>query len=278
MKDLKLNSIGFIGTGNMGSAMIKGIIRSRVAGPESIWIYDQSRSKMEQLNNELGVLMANSAEEVVHKCSIIVPAVKPAFIGSVMSEIRSALKSHHIILSIAAGVTINQLKELTQNKCYIIRTMPNTPALVGEGMTAVCKDPSVPDEYMNAACNILKSFGKVEFVTENQIHAATAISGSSPAYAFLFIEALADGGVMMGLCREQSYKMAAQALLGSAKMVLETGKHPGDLKDMVCSPSGTTIEAVASLENDGFRGAVINAVKVCAQKSIAMGDKNNEKS
>ncbi|HHY82073.1 MAG TPA: pyrroline-5-carboxylate reductase [Clostridiales bacterium] len=269
------SNIGFIGAGNMGSAMIRGIIQGRVAKPRSVWVYDQCSSKIEQLHTELGITIANNAEEVVQNCSIIIPAVKPSVIASVMSEISNALTREHLILSIAAGITINQLKEMTGNKCFVIRTMPNTPALVGEGMTAVCKDPSVPEEYMNAACTILKSFGTIEFVSENQIHAATAISGSSPAYAFLFLEALADGGVMMGLSREQSYKMAAQALLGSAKMVLKTGKHPGELKDMVCSPAGTTIDAVASLEKDGFRGIVMKAVQICAQKSIEMG--NGEK-
>lgn len=264
-------SIGFIGAGNMGSAMIRGIINGNIAQPDSVYVFDSFSDKAERLRAELGITIASSPKEVASSCQILIPAVKPFNIADALSSIIDELTDEHLIISIAAGITIKQLKTMVQNKCYVIRTMPNTPALVGEGMTAVCKDPTVPEEYISLACSILQSFGKVELISEEQIHAATAISGSSPAYAFMFLEALADGGVMMGLPREQSYKMAAQSLFGAAKMMLETGKHPGELKDMVCSPSGTTIEAVASLEKDGFRGIIIEAVRACAEKCIIMG-------
>ncbi|HHT65792.1 MAG TPA: pyrroline-5-carboxylate reductase [Clostridiales bacterium] len=263
-------TIGFIGAGNMGSAMIRCMIKRNAAKPEFIWIYDQQQDKCQQLQEELGVNIAQSSKHLAVNCSIIVLAVKPSFVAGVLSEIKNALTPSHLVLSIAAGITIRQLKDMIQEKCYVIRTMPNTPALIGEGMTAICKDSSIPEEYLTKACSILKSFGSIEFVTESQIHGATAISGSSPAYAFLFLEALADGGVMMGLSREQSYKMAAQSLLGAAKMVLQTGKHPGELKDMVCSPGGTTINAVASLEQGKFRSTIIEAVRACAKKSMDM--------
>ncbi len=264
-------AIGFIGAGNMGAAMIKGIIKGNITKSEKVYVYDPISDNMKRLQKEHGVTIVSSPAEIVENCQVIIPAVKPHIIDGVLSEIADKLTQHHLLISIAAGITMQQLKAMVKDTCYVIRTMPNTPALVGEGMTAICKDPSVPAEYIDLACAILKSFGKVEYVTEEQIHAATAISGSSPAYAFLFLEALADGGVMMGLPREQSYKMAVQSLLGAAKLMQETGKHPGELKDMVCSPSGTTIEAVASLEKSGYRGAIIEAVRACAEKSKNMG-------
>jgi pyrroline-5-carboxylate reductase len=255
----------------MGAAVIRGAIKSNIIEPESIWVYDIVPGKLNQLQQEFGINIAPSIDILVNESRVIIPAVKPSDIAEVLAMVRESLTGDHLILSIAAGVTTEQLKNMVQGKCHVIRTMPNTPALVGEGMTAVCRDPSIPERFINMACMILKSFGKIEFVSEDQIHAVTAISGSSPAYAFMFLEALADGGVMMGLSREQSYRMAAQSLLGAAKLMLETGKHPGELKDMVCSPSGTTIDAVASLEHSGFRGIVTKAVQVCAEKSIAMG-------
>ncbi len=269
--EIQETSIGLIGAGNMGAAVIRGAIKSNIIEPESIWVYDIVPGKLNQLQQEFGINIAPSIDILVNESRVIIPAVKPSDIAEVLVMVRESLTGDHLILSIAAGVTTEQLKNMVQGKCHVIRTMPNTPALVGEGMTAVCRDPSMPERFINMACMILKSFGKIEFVSEDQIHAVTAISGSSPAYAFMFLEALADGGVMMGLSREQSYRMAAQSLLGAAKLMLETGKHPGELKDMVCSPSGTTIDAVASLEHSGFRGIVTKAVQVCAEKSIAMG-------
>lgn len=264
-------AIGFIGAGNMGAAMIKGIIKGNVTKPEKVYVYDPLSENIKQLQEDFGVTTVTSPEEIVEACQVIIPAVKPHIISDVLTGIADMLTEQHIIISIAAGITTEQLKAMVKDNCIVVRTMPNTPALVGEGMTAMVKDPSVPAKYINLACTILKSFGEVEFVSEEQIHAATAISGSSPAYAFLFLEALADGGVMMGLPREQSYRMATQSLLGAAKLMKETGKHPGELKDMVCSPSGTTIEAVALLEYNGLRGTIIEAVRTCAEKSEMMG-------
>jgi pyrroline-5-carboxylate reductase len=275
--NVKNSKIGLIGAGNMGSALLRGIVEGEIIDPASVWIYDTDDNKTLQLHQELGVNTANSAASLASECNIIILAVKPVFVSDVLSAINNTITSTHLILSVAAGISIETLRELTMSKCYIIRAMPNTPALIGEGMTAICKDSSIPEKYMKIAYTILKSCGKVEFILESQIHGATAISGSSPAYAFLFLEALADGGVSMGLSREQSYLMAAHSLLGAAKLALITGKHPGELKDMVCSPGGTTIEAVTSLENDGFRRAIINAVKSCAEKSMTMekGNKNS---
>lgn len=267
----QLVRIGFIGAGNMATAMIKGIIKSKVTKPEYIWIFDIDQQKALQLTSKYGVSMASSDIELVNECTIVIPSVKPQYISEVLTKIREHLTDKHLIISIAAGISLETIKEILQNKCSVVRTMPNTPALVGEGMTAICIDKTVSNEHMTQVKSLFQSFGRIELIDESHIHAATAISGSSPAYGFLFIEALADGGVLMGLSREQSYRMAAQSLLGAAKMVLETGQHPGSLKDMVCSPGGTTIEAVASLEQDGFRSSIIEAVRLCAEKSALMG-------
>ena len=175
-----------------------------------------------------------------------------------------------LIVMIAAGQTIAVNEARFGRNIKIVRAMPNTPALVGEGMAALCANSYVTGEEKDEVREIFESFGKAEFVAENMMDVVAGVSGSSPAYVYMFIEALADGAVLQGMPRQQAYTFAAQAVLGSARMVLETGMHPGALKDMVCSPGGTTIEAVASLEQDGLRAAVIRAVDVCTEKSKAM--------
>ena len=175
-----------------------------------------------------------------------------------------------MIVMIAAGQTIAVNEARFGRNIKIVRAMPNTPALVGEGMAALCANSYVTGEEKDEVREIFESFGKAEFVAENMMDVVAGVSGSSPAYVYMFIEALADGAVLQGMPRQQAYTFAAQAVLGSARMVLETGMHPGALKDMVCSPGGTTIEAVASLEQDGLRAAVIRAVDVCTEKSKAM--------
>ena len=205
------------------------------------------------------------------KLPYIVHPREVAMIVAMMTEdpeVIAAAYLHDVIED--AGVRYEELEEQFGKKVKIIRTMPNTPALVGEGMTAACPNDAVTEEEKNYALELLSSFGKVEIVPEHLIDAVVAVSGSSPAYIFMFIEAMADGAVAEGMPRPQAYQFAAQAVLGSAKMVLETGKHPGELKDMVCSPAGTTIEAVRVLEKFGLRSAVIEAEKVCADMSRNM--------
>lgn len=267
----RLRNIGIIGAGNMGSAIITGIVRKKLIDPKGILVYDVDKAKVSRLSEELGISIALSIAEVAECCGIIILSVKPQHLDAVFEELKNLLNENQLIISIAAGVSLDQLKKATGNKCTVIRTMPNIAALVAEGITSICRDRSVAPQCFEAAESIFSTLGRVEYIEESQIHGATAIAGSSPALAFQFIEALADGGVMTGLPRHQSLTMAAQALLGAARLMLETGKHPGELKDMVCSPGGTTIEAVASLECNGFRGAVINAVKVCAEKSEQLG-------
>ena len=194
-------------------------------------------------------------------------AVKPQFYEAVITEVKDLVREDQLMITIAPGKTLAWLEEKFGKKVKLVRTMPNTPAMVLEGMTAACVNEAVTKEEQEYAYEILNCFGKTEFVPERLIDAVVAVSGSAPAYVFMMIEAMADAAVSEGMPRPQAYKFAAQAVLGSAKMVLELGKHPGELKDMVCSPAGTTIEAVRVLEERGFRSALIEAMKACADVS-----------
>ena len=211
--------------------------------------------------------MTADNKEVAKKADVLFLSVKPQFYAEVIAEIKEIIDESKLIITIAPGKTLSWLEGQFGKKVKIVRTMPNTPAMVGEGMTAACKNELVTEEDMVLAMEILNSFGKTEVVSEHLIDAVVAVSGSSPAYVYIMIEAMADAAVAEGMPRAQAYKFAAQAVCGSAKMVLETGKHPGELKDMVCSPAGTTIEAVRVLEEKGFRSALFEAMKACANTS-----------
>lgn len=262
--------IGFIGCGNMAQAMIGGILNAGVTTKENIYGADAYPPTVEKLNNELGIKASTDNKDVASACDIIVLSVKPQFYEDVITEIAPIIQEETLIITIAPGQTIERLNKLFGKDTKIVRTMPNTPALVGEGMTAMCLNEHVTKEDEDVAKEILNSFGRAETVPEYMMDAVTAISGSSPAYVFMMIEAMADAAVLKGMNRKQAYTFAAQAVYGSAKMVLETGKHPGELKDMVTSPAGTTIEAVKVLEDEGFRSALIKAMEACAEKSASL--------
>ena len=261
--------IGFIGLGNMGSAMIGGIIANKVVEASDIVGADASFERMEELESRYGITVSAS-NSMAARADIVVTSVKPQVYEPVIEDIKDTVGENTVIVSIAPGKTLKWLREKYGKPVKLVRCMPNTPALVGEGCTGVCRNELVTDEEFNTVLTILNSFGKAYEVNEAQMDAVVAVSGSSPAYVFMLIEAMADGAVAEGLPRKTAYEMAAQAVLGSAKMVLDTGKHPGELKDMVCSPAGTTIDAVAVLEERGFRSSVIEAERVCAQKSRSM--------
>lgn len=265
-----MSKIGFIGAGNMGKAIIKGIIAAELTSPEEIFVYDVFKPTLESIEMELGVTTASSEREVAQQAKIIVLAVKPNMVPEVLNTIKDDISENKIIVSIAAGVTLERLNANLPKQTKLVRVMPNTPALVGCGMTALCFNSFVVEEEKQEVLTIFESLGEAEVVGEYLIDAVTGLSGSGPAYVYMFIEALADGGVLAGMPRSSAYKFAAQTVLGSAKMVLETGKHPGELKDMVSSPGGTTITAVRSLENDGFRAAIINAVVAAAEKNKSL--------
>lgn len=259
--------LGVIGLGNMASAMIGGIIKAGLFAPSDISGSDASASQREKAENSLGITTCDSNGAAVDKCDYVILAVKPQVYENVLPEIRSAMKKDQVIISIAPGKTIAYLEERLIKGAKIVRIMPNTPALVGEGCTGVCRNDNVTDEEFAFVMKLLGGFGKAFEVKENQMDAVVAVSGSSPAYVFMLIDAMADGAVAEGLDRATAISMASQAVMGSAKMVLETGMHPGQLKDMVCSPAGTTIDAVAVLEDGGFRASVIDAMSACAEKS-----------
>lgn len=262
--------LGFIGAGNMAQAIMNGVISSELIKAEEIIASDAFAPTLKKVKEKLGVHTTSDNIEVAKNAEVLVLAVKPQFYSTVISEIKDHLKENIIIVTIAPGKTLAHLKEQFGKEVKIIRTMPNTPAMVMEGMTAVVKNEFVSDDELNYVCSLLNGFGKTAVVAEYMMDAVVAVSGSSPAYVYMFIEALADGAVRGGMPRDTAYKFAAQAVLGSAKMVLETGMHPGALKDMVCSPAGTTIEAVASLEKSGFRSSILEAMDICAKKSSGM--------
>ena len=229
--------IGFIGCGNMGTAMIQGILESGKCPPQEMMISCRTKKTLEEKKAQFGVQISTDNRDVAAFADILFVAVKPQLLG-------------------------RNLK--------VIRTMPNTPSMVKEGMMGMCAGARVTDEDMALVRDLCSGFSQTEVISEHLMDVVTAVSGSSPAYVFMFIEAMADAAVAGGMPRQQAYKFAAQAVLGSAKMVLETGKHPGELKDMVCSPAGTTIQAVRVLEEKGMRSSVIEAMMKCLDISRNM--------
>lgn len=259
--------LGFIGCGNMASAIIGGILNKGLAKPEDIIASVKTPNSAKKIENTLGISCITDNLEVAKAADYLFLSVKPQFCADVALQIKNVLTNKQVIISVIAGKNLEWLKEHLGNDKKIIRTMPNTPSLVGEGVTGVCPDCLVSDDELENVLTLLRSFGQADLVTEPILDIVGAVSGSSPAFVFMFIEALADGAVAEGMPRKQAYTFAAQAVLGSAKMVLETQKHPGELKDMVCSPGGTTIEGVNILEKEGMRSAVMDAVRACIQKT-----------
>ena len=265
--------IGFIGGGNMAKAIIGGLVKSGQVAPSNIWVFDRKAEANEALAREYGIQAAESAEALAREVDILFGAVKPNVILKVLKDLASQLKKEALVVSIAAGVTLDSLATVLGHDRKIVRVMPNTPALVNEGMTSITPNVLVEQPEIDEVVTIFESFGKAAVVSEYLIHSVVGVSGSAPAYVFMFIEAMADAAVLGGMPRAQAYQFAAQAVKGSAQMVLETGKHPAELKDMVSSPGGTTIEAVKVLEEKGFRAAVMEAMQQCMAKSEALSKK-----
>ena len=224
----------------------------------------------EYASGNLGILIGEDNIQVAHFAEILVLAVKPQVLPRVVEQIKDAVSEDTVIVSIAAGVSMDSLGRMFGRSLKFVRCMPNTPALVGMGCTGVCCNELVTRDEMQQSLSLLQSFGLAEEVPEKLMDAVVGVSGSSPAYVFLFLEALADGAVQAGMPRAQAYRFAAQSIMGSAALALETGKHPGELKDMVCSPGGTTIEAVQVLEDRGFRSSVMHAVSACVERCRAL--------
>ncbi len=260
-----MSNIGFIGAGNMGYAMLKGALSS--ISPENVGVTDRSFDKAESIAQETGVRHFESNADCVKNCKYVVFSIKPQVYENVVDEIRKFVDDSKIIISLAPNVSIEMLNGMFGKNVRVVRLMPNTPALVGEGMTGYCYDDALfNEEEKTFLADLFNSFGKAVKVSEKIMSAVVCASGSSPAYVFMFIEALADSVVKCGMSRDDAYTFVAQTVLGSAKMVLESGEHPGVLKDRVCSPGGTTIRAVEKLEECGLRNALFKATEACYNK------------
>lgn len=263
-------TIGFIGMGNMGTALLKGALK--VFSPEDLLYTARTDGTRQRITAETKVPFAPSNAECANACKYLVLAVKPQFYDEVLKQIHYVITPEHVVISLAPGITIAKLQERLGSDRRIVRAMPNTPALIGEGITglAYCST-DYEQEELAVLEKLFGAVGRYEKVDEKQMSAVVCASGSSPAFVYMFIEALADGVVQFGMPRKEAYAFAAQAVAGAAKMVLETGQHPGALKDQVCSPGGTTIAGVAALEKAGFRSAVLEACRACYERAEDLG-------
>ena len=264
-----MKTLGFIGMGNMGQAMMKGCLN--VFKPEKLVFTALLEKDCQAVSEKTGVSYVMDVVSCAKNVKYLVLAIKPQVYPEILKALTGKIREEQIVISIAPSYSIAQVKEGLGDNVRVVRAMPNTPAMVGEGMSGVCFSEDVySDEERQMIQNFFSSFGKMEVVPENLINAVTVASGSSPAFVYMFIEALADSAVKYGMPRDKAYIFAAQSVLGSAKMVLETGEHPGKLKDNVCSPGGTTIEGVAVLEARGLRSAVIEAASAVFDKCQRM--------
>lgn len=261
--------MGFIGAGNMGYPLLRGAIKA--FGMDNVVFTDASKDRCEFVKKETGLDYLNDNKAIANSCKYILLAVKPQYFGSVYKDLQDLIKPDQVVISIAAGITIDDLKNNLGQDVRVVRAMPNMPAMVNEGMSGVCfSADTFTDEEKTVVDQFFRSFGKYHIFEERLMNAVICANGSSPAYVYMFIEALADSVVKYGIPRNQAYTLAAQTVLGAAKMVLETGEHPGVLKDQVCSPGGTTIAGVAALEEYGLRNAVIKATDACYDKATSM--------
>ncbi len=264
--NIQNKKIGIIGTGNMGESLIKGLISFMKFKPDNLYASDIDKIKLDDIKNKYQIKI-NTTSDLLENVDIIIIAVKPQQIKDILREIKIKDKSYELIISIAAGIETAQIEEIVQKNLPIIRVMPNICATVNASVSALSKGQYVTNQSFEIAKILFESVGKVVEVKEQLMDVVTGLSGSGPAYIFLAIEALSDAGVFLGLPREISTILAAQTTLGAAKMVLETGLHPGVLKDKVTSPGGTTIRGIAALEKYKFRAALIDAVKAATERS-----------
>lgn len=259
--------IGFIGLGNMAKAMIDGMVEKGIVPPNDIVGTSKTEETRQAARSAYDIEIRDTNAETAKEADVLILAVKPQFMEEVIREIRGEISLSTLVISIAAGKTIKWIEDAFGRKIKLVRCMPNTPAMVGAGCTGVCVNDRVSQEEIDYSIKLMESFGMARLVPERLIDAVGAVSGSSPAFVFMFIEAMADAAVAAGMPRVQAYEFAAQAVYGSAKLVLESGKHPGELKDMVCSPGGTTIQGVRVLEEKGLRGAVMDALAAVVERT-----------
>jgi pyrroline-5-carboxylate reductase len=270
-------TIGFLGTGNMAEALIKGLLHAKVVEPTQIWGSDPRKERCDELRARYGIHVSRANVDVVKAAEILVLSVKPQILPHVLDEVGRELKPHTLCISIAAGTSVEAIESRLPPGTRVVRTMPNTPALVGAGATAIAAGGHATPADLESAKRIFDAVGKTVVLDEEQLDAVTGLSGSGPAYVFLIIEALADAGVKVGLSRYNAQALAAQTVLGSAQLLLETNEHPGRLKDMVTSPGGTAIAGIATLEAGGLRTTLINAVEAATHRSRELGELSKPK-
>jgi len=265
-------TIGFIGAGNMAEAMIKGLLAAGVVEAAKLAGSDPRRERVDELKEKYGIYATSHNEDVMRRSEIVILSVKPQILTAVCDEIAPHLKPRATVISIAAGVPVGVIEAHLPVGTRVVRVMPNTPALVGAGATAIAAGGHATDDDLAVARQIFDAVGKTVILDEGQLDAVTGLSGSGPAYVFLIIEALSDAGVKMGLSRYNALALAAQTVLGSAKLLIDTGEHPGRLKDMVTSPGGTAIAGLHTLEAGGLRTTLINAVEAATRRSRELGE------
>ncbi len=268
---VKGKKVGFVGGGNMGEALIRGLVESNVVPGDRILLADVRADRVRQLADQHGLRAAAGNAALVSAADVVILAVKPQIMAPVLREVLPALTNRPLLISLAAGVSTATIQSVLGTYPRLIRVMPNTPALVLEGVTAIAKGPGVAADDLETAQEIFAAVGRVVVLDEEQMDAVTGLSGSGPAYVALVIEALADGGVKMGLDRATAMTLATQTVLGAAKLLAQTGLHPGALKDMVASPGGTTIAGIAALEEGGVRTTFIRAVERATLRSRELG-------
>lgn len=268
---VKGKRVGFVGAGNMGEALIKGLATANLVPPDAIAAADARADRVEQLARQYGIRAATDNGTLVRGSDVVILAVKPQIMAPVLREIGPALTGRPLLISLAAGVSTATIQGVIGRYQRLIRVMPNTPALVLEGVTAIARGVELPAEDLETAQEIFAAVGKVVVLDEELMDAVTGLSGSGPAYVAIVIEALADGGVKMGLDRATAMTLATQTVLGAARLLAETGLHPGALKDMVSSPGGTTIAGIAALEEGGIRTTFIRAVERATLRSRELG-------
>ncbi len=268
---IKGRTVGFVGAGNMGEALIKGLVEANLVPAESIHATDVRLERLRELGRQYGIQVASDNASLVRHVDIVILAVKPQIMESVLREIAPAVTRRKLLISIAAGVSTARIHAALGKDARLIRVMPNAPALVLEGVTAVAKADGLEPGDLDIAGEIFSAVGRVVMLGEDLMDAVTGLSGSGPAYVAVVIESLADGGVKMGLDRVTAMTLATQTVLGAARLLRETGMHPGALKDMVSSPGGTSIAGIAALEEGGIRNTLIKAVERATLRSRELG-------
>lgn len=265
-------TLGFVGGGNMAAALVKGLLHSKVVPPQSIIVSDVKTERLDMLRDKHGIRTTTDNHELVRDADVVVLSVKPQVIDKVLGAIGKDIRPSQLIISVAAGVPVSAMEGRLPDGARVVRTMPNTPATVDAGATAIAPGTHATEEDLEVARQLFAAVGRVVTLDESLLDAVTGLSGSGPAYVMLMIEALADGGVKVGLHRDTALLLAAQTVFGSAKLLLETGEHPGRLKDMVTSPGGTAIAGLHTLESGGLRRTLIDAVEAATNRAAALGE------